>query len=106
MDKEAVSESLNNHLSLNSQSKVVVVGLGETGFSVAKFLQQHEIKYAVIDSRDKPPLKDALLKEYPDTPVFTGGFDSAAFDVATHVVVSPGVSLQEYSIRNAMIAGA
>ncbi|MCK5477410.1 MAG: UDP-N-acetylmuramoyl-L-alanine--D-glutamate ligase [Methylococcales bacterium] len=106
MDKEAVSESLNNHLSLNSQSKVVVVGLGETGFSVAKFLQQHEIKYAVIDSRDKPPLKDALLKEYPDTPVFTGGFDSAAFEVATHVVVSPGVSLQEYSIRNAIIAGA
>ena len=106
MKKVAVSEALNKHLSLNQQAKVVVVGLGNTGFSVAKFLHKQGIKFAVIDSRDKPPLKDDLLKAYPDTPVFTGGFDSAAFEVATHVIVSPGVSLQEPSIQKAIIAGA
>ena len=30
MNKSAVSEALNKHLSLNQQSKVVVVGLGNT----------------------------------------------------------------------------
>jgi len=106
MNKTDVSEALNKQLSLNQQSKVVVVGLGKTGFSVAKFLHKQGIKFAVIDSREKPPLKDALLQEYPDTPVFTGGFDSAAFEVATHVLVSPGVSLQEQSIQKAIIDGA
>jgi UDP-N-acetylmuramoylalanine--D-glutamate ligase len=106
MKKAAVSEALSRHLSLNQQAKVVVVGLGDTGFSVAKFLHKQGIKFAVIDSRDKPPLKDDLLQEYPDTPVFTGGFDSVAFEVATHVIVSPGVSLQEQSIQKAIVDGA
>ena len=105
MDREAISDSLNTQLSLNQNSKVLVVGLGKTGFSVAKFLHQQAIPFAVIDSRDKPPLNDALLEEYPDTPVFTGGFDKAAFEVATHLVVSPGVSLQEESIQKSVLSG-
>ncbi len=106
MDNDAITKSLNDRLSLNQNSRVVVVGLGETGFSVAKFLNKLSIPFAVIDSRDKPPLNDALLEAYPDTPVFTGGFDKAAFDVATHLIVSPGVSLKEISIHNALFAGA
>jgi UDP-N-acetylmuramoylalanine--D-glutamate ligase len=106
MDQEAILKSLDSQLSLNKESKVLVVGLGETGFSVAKFLHQQDIPFAVIDSRDKPPLNDALLADYPDTPIFTGGFDEAAFEVATHLIVSPGVRLQEMSIKKALFAGA
>jgi len=106
MNKAAISEALNQQLSLNKQSKVVIVGLGKTGFSVAKFLHKQGIQFAVVDSRDKPPLNDALLNEYPDTPVFTGGFDSAALEVATHVIVSPGVSLLEQSIQKTIGDGA
>jgi len=103
---EAISESLKQQLSLDKNSKVLIVGLGETGFSVAKFLYQQQIAFAVVDSRDKPPLNDTLLQDYPDTPIFTGGFDNAAFNVATHLVVSPGVSLQEPSIKKAVLSGA
>ncbi len=106
MNKEQVTESLNTQLSLNKDSRVLVVGLGKTGFSVATFLNGLSIPFAVIDSRDKPPLNDALLADYPDTPVFTGGFDEAAFNVATHLIVSPGVSLQEKSIQKALGLGA
>jgi len=104
MNKEAVVASLNQQLSLNKSSKVLIVGLGKTGFSVAKFLQQYGIQFAVIDSRNKPPMNDALIQAYPDTAIFTGGFDKSAFDVATHLVVSPGVSLQENSIQKAIQA--
>jgi UDP-N-acetylmuramoylalanine--D-glutamate ligase len=104
MNKEAVVASLNQQLSLNKSSKVLIVGLGKTGFSVAKFLQQYGIQFAVVDSRDKPPMNDALIQAYPDTAIFTGGFDKSAFDVATHLVVSPGVSLQENSIQKAIQA--
>jgi len=106
MNRDAISKSLDSKLCLNKDSKVLVVGLGDTGFSVAKFLHTQSISFAVIDSRDKPPLNDALLAEYPDTPVFTGGFDEAAFNVATHLIVSPGVSLQEVSIQKALGIGA
>jgi len=104
MNKEAVLASLKQQLSLHQASKVLVVGLGATGFSVAQFLQKHGINYAVIDSRDNPPHNDELLQAHPDTPVFTGGFDKAAFDVATHLIVSPGVSLQEKAIQKAILA--
>ena len=60
----------------------------------------------MVDSRDKPPLHDEFFELYPDTPVFTGGFDEAAFNVATHLVVSPGVSLQEDIINKAVVKGA
>ncbi len=106
MNNLTVSESLERKLALNQESKVLVVGLGETGFSVAKFFQQQGIKFAVIDSRDHPPLYDALFEEFPDIPLFRGGFDKAAFDVATHLVISPGVSLKEESIQKAILAGA
>ena len=102
MNKLAILENLKQHLSLDKDSKVLIVGLGDTGFSVAKFLRQYGIAFAVTDSRTKPPFNDILLQEYPDIPVFTGGFDKAAFSVATHLVVSPGISLAEASIKKAI----
>jgi len=105
MNNKEVSLSLNSQLSLNENSKILVVGLGETGFSVAKFLHQHAFSFAVIDSRNKPPFNDALLQDFPDTPVFTGRFDKTAFDVATHLIVSPGISLQEELIQKALLSG-
>lgn len=76
-------------------SKVLIVGLGNTGISVAHYLNKLGFKFAVTDSREKPPLKDVLYNEMPDIPVFTNGFDDAAFKVATHLIVSPGVSMDE-----------
>ena len=83
-----------------------MVGLGNTGISVAHYLQKLGFNFAIIDSRDKPPLMDEFFQQMPDTPVFTGGFDEAAFKVATHLVVSPGVSLNEKSIIKAIANGA
>ena len=47
MDKEVILKSLDNSLELNQNSKVLVVGLGETGFSVAKFLQNQGLKVTI-----------------------------------------------------------
>jgi len=98
--------ALTEHFDLNVHtSKVLVVGLGVTGISVAHFLQQLGFKFAITDSRDKPPGADVLLQQMPDTPIFTGGFDEAAFSVATHLVVSPGVALNDKAIIKAVANG-
>ncbi|MBQ0725041.1 MAG: UDP-N-acetylmuramoyl-L-alanine--D-glutamate ligase [Cycloclasticus sp.] len=85
--------------------RVLVVGLGVTGVSVVGFLQQYNIGTAVVDSRDKPPGLELIETSYPDVGVFIGGFNAAAFDAATHLIVSPGVSLQETEIQRAVERG-
>ena len=106
MDNIAILEALKERFDLDTEnSKILVVGLGHTGVSVAYYLQKLGFKFAITDSRDKPPLKDAFFEAMPDTPIFTGGFDEAAFEVATHLVVSPGVSLTEKSIVKAIAIG-
>jgi UDP-N-acetylmuramoylalanine--D-glutamate ligase len=106
MNTVAINAALMKHFGLDPEtSKVLVVGAGETGFSVARFLRRQGIKFAIVDSRDKPPLLDRLHETVPDAAVFTGGFDEAAFKVATHLVVSPGVSLRESSIIKALARG-
>ena len=106
MNNVAIIDTLSQRFALNPQTaKVLVVGLGNTGISVAHYLQKLGFNFAITDSRDKPPLRDAFFQVMPDTPVFTGGFDEAAFKVATHLVVSPGVSLTEKSIVKALANG-
>ncbi len=107
MDKTAIIAALTTKFALNPQTaKVLVVGLGNTGISVARYLQNMGFKFAIIDSRDKPPLIDDFFEQLPDTPVFTGGFDDDAFKVATHLVVSPGLSLTETVISKAIANGS
>lgn len=88
-----------------ANARLLIVGLGTTGYSVAQFLQHTPIKFAVIDSRSNPPQIDRLREEMPDVAVFSGGFDQSALDVATHMLISPGISLQEKAIHMAAQAG-
>ena len=107
MDSSAITALLKKNFALDPQTaKVLVVGLGDTGISVAHYLQSLNFNFAITDSRDKPPMMDELFQQMPDTPVFTGGFDEAAFKVATHLIVSPGVSLNEQAIIKAIANGA
>ncbi|MDO9105663.1 MAG: UDP-N-acetylmuramoyl-L-alanine--D-glutamate ligase [Methylovulum sp.] len=107
MKTATVLDLLKKHFALEPESaKVLVVGLGSTGISVAHYLQNMGFKFAIIDSRAKPPLMDEFFELMPGTPVFTGGFDDAAFKVATHLVVSPGLSLNEKSIMKAIANGS
>lgn len=107
MDKVAIIESLKRHFGLDPQNaKILVIGLGITGMSVARFLHSLGFVFAMVDSRDKPPLNDEFFQNSPDIAVFTGGFDAAAFACATHLIVSPGVSLHEKSIGKAVANGA
>ncbi len=105
MDKSFILKKLEEQLKLAPGSKVLVVGLGETGYSVASFLLQLDIQLAVVDSRVKPPYLETLSEKFPNIPVFTGGFDKSAFEVATHMMVSPGVDLKEMSVARALQQG-
>ena len=93
-------------LGLDQQSvRVLVVGLGLTGLSVVKFLQQNNVSVAVVDSRENPPGLVEVEESYQDVAVFTSSFEHAVFEAATHIIVSPGVSLDEAEIQAAAERG-
>lgn len=73
----------------------LIVGLGQTGLSCARFLARCGVPVAVTDSRAQPPAIDVLRGEQKDIAISVGGFDAALFDWAQRLVVSPGVSLDE-----------
>ncbi len=107
VSNEAIIALLKKNFALDPETaKVLVVGLGDTGISVAHYLQSLNFNFAITDSRNKPPMMEEFFQQMPDTPVFTGGFDQAAFKVATHLVVSPGVSLNEQAIMKAIANGS
>ncbi|MCB1759329.1 MAG: UDP-N-acetylmuramoyl-L-alanine--D-glutamate ligase [Gammaproteobacteria bacterium] len=85
--------------------KTLIVGLGATGLSCARYLSSRGVPLAVTDSRDHPPGLDRLLEDLPDTALFLGGFSAAAFAAAERLIVSPGVALAEPMIQAAIAAG-
>jgi UDP-N-acetylmuramoylalanine--D-glutamate ligase len=74
-------------------NSAVIVGLGKTGFSCARYLLGHGWKIAVTDTRENPPELAKLRALDPAVPVRLGGLDVKLLDDALCVVVSPGVSL-------------
>lgn len=86
--------------------KALVVGLGRTGLSCARFLAAKGMDVTVTDSRDLPPMYQSLRQYLPSVPVYTGGFNPAHFTAADLVVVSPGVPLSDPAVRVARDSGA
>ncbi|NIW24871.1 MAG: UDP-N-acetylmuramoyl-L-alanine--D-glutamate ligase, partial [Gammaproteobacteria bacterium] len=80
---------------IDSQQRgnTLVVGLGETGLSAAKFLAQRNELACVIDSRAMPPGLDALREAYPDVPVVLESLDVAHLEGIERLVLSPGLSV-------------
>ena len=88
----------------------VVVGLGKTGLSCARYLAGAGDRVIVTDSREQPPGMAELKRALPGVELRLGGFDEGLLSLADRLVVSPGVSLREPFIvaaarRNVAILG-
>jgi UDP-N-acetylmuramoylalanine--D-glutamate ligase len=107
MENAAIVKKLISRFALDPRrAKVLVIGLGVTGLSVAKYLSKLGFNFAAVDSRDNPPSLKEFTEQMPDVPVFTGKFNEEAFQVATHLVISPGVALTEPAIAQAVANGS
>jgi UDP-N-acetylmuramoylalanine--D-glutamate ligase len=73
----------------------VIVGLGRSGLSAARYLHARGWRLAVTDTRAAPPQLSALTALDARIPVRLGGLDTRLLADAVCVVASPGVSLAE-----------
>ena len=84
----------------------VVLGLGLTGFSLARHLVAHGAIVRVADTRAAPPFATKLAAVLPGVPVATGPFTAATFAGADLIAISPGVSRNQPTIVAAVANGA
>ncbi len=84
----------------------VIVGLGASGLSCARFLARRGEAFAVTDSRPCPPGLTDLAREFPDVPRALGCFDRVLCLTARRLIVSPGVALSEPVLVEARAGGA
>jgi UDP-N-acetylmuramoylalanine--D-glutamate ligase len=71
--------------------RVLVVGLGESGLAMAKWLHRQGAHVRVADSRDNPPNLEALARRAVGAEVIAGPFAAATFAGIDLVALSPGV---------------
>ena len=87
-------------------AKTLIVGLGKTGVSCARYLAARGERVAITDSRAEPPGLDVVRDALPDVALFLGGFDQGVFEQAERLIVSPGVALATPEIQAAWSRGA
>jgi len=85
--------------------KVLVLGLGDTGMSMARWLVRQGAHVRVADSRDCPPHAGELARELPGVPLTTGPFATAPFADTDVIAVSPGVDRRERPVARALERG-
>lgn len=89
----------------DTAEKVLILGLGKTGLSVAHHLARTGVAFAFADTRSEPPGLQALARDYPEAPVHLGPFERERLVAARTIIASPGVSIKEPALRAAVEAG-
>ena len=87
------------------QGSYVIVGMGMTGLSCARYLRARNVPVVLVDSRVLPPALDQARREMPDLQIVTGALRGEVLRTAEKIIVSPGVSLHEPAIAQALSAG-
>ncbi|MEI7612388.1 MAG: UDP-N-acetylmuramoyl-L-alanine--D-glutamate ligase [Betaproteobacteria bacterium] len=83
----------------------LVVGLGESGLAMARWLSRQGASVRVVDSRAQPPNMDALRAAVPQAELVCGAFAATTFSGVDLVALSPGVPVQEKEVQAAMARG-
>ncbi|HQS59140.1 MAG: UDP-N-acetylmuramoyl-L-alanine--D-glutamate ligase [Gallionellales bacterium 35-53-114] len=88
-----------------AKKSVLVLGLGETGLSLVRWLSAQGASVRVADSRNNPPSLDVLQKEFPKVDVHCGFFRSELLDGIELIAISPGVPLRDPFVMRAAAQG-
>jgi UDP-N-acetylmuramoylalanine--D-glutamate ligase len=88
-----------------SSANRVVIGLGATGLSCARYLHRRGVPFSVVDTRPNPPGLEEFRADMPAVPVFTGLYPAELVTGASELIVSPGVALDDPVVVQARDAG-
>jgi UDP-N-acetylmuramoylalanine--D-glutamate ligase len=85
--------------------QALVLGLGVSGLSMARWLASRGARVRVADTRTAPPCAPQLARELPAVPVATGPWHESLFARIDLIALSPGIPAGEPSIAAAAARG-
>ena len=78
-----------------------MLGLGDTGLSLARWLTRRKAQVRVADSRAEPPHALALARDLPQVKLATGPFTEKTLSGADLIAISPGIDRRQPVIADA-----
>ena len=90
---------------LHSNQQYLVVGLGMSGFSAARYLITNGYSCRIQDSREIPPYLARLKQDFPAVEVMRGELNEEMLSEIDCLVVSPGLSVRSKTIQKAASSG-
>jgi len=88
-----------------SDKFVLVLGLGETGLSMVRWLSAQGARLRVADSRSEPPGLTEVGQHVAGDQIFCGAFGDALFEGIDLIAISPGVPLHNEFVARAVARG-
>ena len=85
--------------------QALVLGLGESGLAMAKWLAREGARVRVADSRAVPPNAAELAAAVPGAELVAGPFAAATFAGVDLIAISPGLPVQEANVQAALARG-
>ena len=70
----------------------LILGLGDTGLSIARFLSKQNIAYKIADSRLQPPLLSDYVAKFPNSNPILGDWTQALLTDIDEIFISPGIA--------------
>ena len=83
----------------------LVLGMGETGLSMVKWLVRQGATVRAADSRLEPPHWKEIMEIHPTVKVYKGKFENKIFDGIEMIAMSPGVPLADPFVQQAIQRG-
>lgn len=84
---------------------VLVLGLGETGLSMLRWLSAQGARLRAADSRNNPPGLAEAKKYVIEPPIHCGAFSDELFAGVEMIAISPGVPLRDPAVARAVTSG-
>lgn len=83
----------------------LILGMGVTGISCARYLQAQGVSLRIADSREQPPKWADVQQQFADCDLHTGEFKPEQLMNVNRVLLSPGISLAHSFVQLAMQRG-
>lgn len=94
-----------NNITFSNYKNPIIIGLGRTGMSVARYFMRCQQRFSVIDTRDVPPGLAEFEKLFPEVSCTLGSMPIDMLLQSDLLVVSPGVDLDSPSLKKAKADG-
>jgi UDP-N-acetylmuramoylalanine--D-glutamate ligase len=83
---------------ITTDQKRLIIGMGQTGLSCARFLTAKGLSFDLCDTRERLPNQADIESEFSQSQIFNGALDGELLAQYQELVVSPGIAIAEPAI--------